>query len=219
MAHFASINGEQIVSGSFCFPYFGVWTGVVELAVQSVPATANLTIANLALTCKAYRTGAYGGDRKYLLVGGAGGWSTVVESQTYNDPSGIALSIILRDVASACGERVTLTEDRIIRDKWVRAKAKGQEVLRSLLGSQWYVDTGGVTQCQDRTNVSTITTPFTVENFDPALGKVTIATEDLASWMPGRKFSAPTMPDVRSISDVSFTFGSSGKLRVECLTA
>lgn len=220
MSFFASLNGEQIVSGRFTIPYFGVWTGQVELATSAPAVTlASVVVGNLSLTCKSKRTAAYGGTRSYLLAGGNGGWSTLVGDQYYNDPSGVRLSTILGDVASACGERVAVAQDRVLGPAWTRMAAKGQETLRALLGAAWYVDPTGTTQCQDRTAKGAITTPFTVENYNAAQGRVTIATEDLASWMPGRKFSAPVMPSENVVSDVSFTFGADGKLRVEALLA
>lgn len=218
MAFYASLNGEQVTSAKVTIPYYGVWTADVELAADKA-LTGPITFAfgNVTMVGHSFRTSGYAGSRKCLLTGGKAGWSKVIPEQAYSDPSGIKASTLLRDAAAACGESIGLNQDRTIGTAWNRAKEPASRVLRSILGAAWWIDLLGVTQCQDRTLKTPIATPFTVENFDGGLGVVTIATEDPASWMPARTFTAPVIPQSRTLSDVQFSFGDNGKLRAFCL--
>lgn len=220
MSFYASLNGEQVIKAKVAMPYFGVWTADVGLA-HDKPLTGALTlvIGNLTMVGRAFRTAGYAGARKYLITGGKSGWQKVIAEQNYSDPTGIKASTVVKDAASACGESATVAVDRTLGPSFSRHREPASRVLRAVLGSTWWMDLLGVTQCQDRTVKTPIITPFTVENYDGGLGVATIATEDPASWMPGRTFTAPVLPESRSISDVVLTLGDGGKLRAECLIA
>ncbi len=220
MSFYASLNGEQVVKARVTVPYFGVWTADVELAQdKALTGAITFVFGNLTMIGRAFRTAGYGGARRFLLTGGKSGWQKEIPEQNYSDPTGIKASTVLKDAATACGETIALAQDKTIGNSFNRAKEPASRVLRAILGSTWWMDLIGVTQCQDRTVKTPIVTPFTVENFDGGLGVATIATEDPASWMPGRTFTAPVLPESRSLSDVVFTCGDSGKLRAECLIA
>lgn len=217
---FASVNGERIISGSLCIPYFRMWVADVVLASASELATAcTLQIANLKLTGHIFRMASFSGSKSARIVGGYGGWRKVLAEQSYTNANGVKLGLVMGDAASLAGEQINVVDDRTIGTYYIREKAKGTQVLAQHLGPTWYVDTKGVTQAQDRTDKSKIESDFTVVAWSGGKGRFEIATEDIASWLPARTFSSATVPDLQSISMTTVDFDNAGKLRLGVLTA
>lgn len=221
MSFFASFNGERIVSASVVMPYYGIWTADVVLASAiAIPAVATLVIANLTLKGTVFRSASFAGSRAARIVGGAGGWRKKTTKQAYYDPNGVRASMVLGDVAAASGETISLSTDFTVGSSYEREEdAPGSQVLRDLLGEVWWMDPSGVTQCQDRTNKTAITTPFTVGAWSGGKARFEIATEDLAAWQPGRTFTSENVPTPQTLNMVSIDVNNDGKLRLECLTA
>ena len=65
---------------------------------------------------------------------------------------------------------------------------------------------------------STVGTPFIPTEHRPDHGRVTIATEDYASWMPGVSFSHPILDQTYTSGGVSYEWDGNGKFRFQVLT-
>lgn len=221
MTAFATANGARIVTLSLSLPLYGTWEADVTLA-DPAPLTAPvaLTLGNLSLVGAVYRQGPFGGVQYARLVGGGGGWRSTLPAQAYGNPGGVLLSTVLRDAAAAVGEQVNVpsTVDAVIGQFFTREKAPASRVLGQLGGPLWWVDAAGVTQITARP-AATITTPFTVEAFDPGCGELTIATEDYASWLPNATFSAPVLAGPQLVSYVRHAAGNDGRLRTHVLVS
>ena len=218
---FASVNGQRATVASVTLPYYGLWEGDVQLATpQIITGTVTLVLGNLSLTGAMYRGAPFAGVTYLRLVGGAGGWRKSVPAQAYANPSatGVRLSTVLGDVASAVGERVNLQADQTIGNYYIREVGTASGVLRMLAGSEWYVDNAGVTQIGARPS-SAITSPFTVVSWDAGKGLFDIATEDYASWLPGNTFTAPTVPTAHTVSMVRHDVGNDGIMRMKVLAS
>ncbi len=217
---YATLNGDRIVSCSLTIPYYGMWAGDATLAQtdNDVQNPCTLVLGNLTLTGWAIRTSSFAGVRSARLVGGVGGWRQVVAPQAYRNPGGLKLSTILQDVAAAVGEKVNVpaAQDTIIGTDFVRESAQAQRVLRQLVGNLWWMDLTGVVQVTPRTSAA-IGSSFLVSSYMPEQGRVSIATEDLVSWMPANTFTAPTIGSGLTISCSTFVSDSKGTLRVEVL--
>ena len=204
MTLYASVNGNRVFSGSFTVPFYGTWEGDAGI---SLPVTlknpASLVVGNLTLSGSVYRQGVFAGETRAHLVGGGGGWGSVVRSQGYTNTGGVSLTTVLNDVATIVGEKVNVQpnsgQPSIVGQFFTRVNAPASTILSLLAGPEWYVDTTGVTQIGPRAS-SLITSPFTVVEYDPGHSLFEIATEDPASWMPGNTFSSPTVPVVQTIS-------------------
>lgn len=216
---FAALNGERIISGDVCIPYFGIWVADVVLAESSsITSSVQLTLANLNLKGHIYRAASFSGSRSARIVGGYGGWRKQLNYQTYNNPSGVKQSMILRDAAAAVGEQINTGTDKTLGTFWVRERCTASEVLRLLLGETWYVDETGVTQARDRSNTALIKSEYSIGSWSGAKGRFDVATEDLASWLPARTFQNPTVTSLQKISMTNIHLDNEGKLRLDVLS-
>jgi hypothetical protein len=220
--YFATVAGFPIVSGELMIPLAGCWTADVHLAsANDVSGPVEVVIGNLTLQGTVYRSQAYGGQTRARIVGGKGGWRTVVDKQGYGSGSGVKVSHILGDVASACGETVNVPADTSVGNSFTRAEAIASDVLWQLvsLGAipSWYVDNAGVTQAAYRPT-TTIATPFTVTDQKPDQGLVVVATEDYASWLPGCTFTNPLIQGSYVNGGVNYVWTNDGQFRFEVLT-
>lgn len=218
MALFASLAGIPVVTGSITVPLYGLWSADVQLGTDDdVTDDASLVLGDLTLTGHIYRQSLFGGQRKCRLVGGFGGWRKVVSAKPYSLAGGIKLSLVVNDAALEVGEKVSITDDQIIGIAYVRENSIASDVLRQLAGANWYVDPAGITQIKawPKTN---ITTPFTVIDQDGDQGKITIATENYAAWLPNAEFTAPQLDATYTIGSSTYRFQDDGTARVEVLT-
>lgn len=217
---FGSIANSPILSARITIPQFGIWHGDAELdGDTAVTGDVSVAIGNLTLAAHAFRSAQFVGRRRVRLVGGHGGWSTIVPAQAYYEPSGVPVSHVLGDVANACGETLTLASDSRPWTRYVRETMAGARALNQILGSTWWIDTDGSTKNATRAS-GAITSSFQIEKFDGGTGLFTIAVDSLSDWMPGRTFSAPTISDVQTISSVTIMLdGSTLRLEVETNTS
>jgi len=213
---FASLGGKRVLSGRVTIPLYGPWSGDLVLAEGvTVSGATSLVIGDLTMACFARpsRSGTFAGKASSRVVGGAGGWNTVIPPKGYSLATGIKLSVILQDAASAAGERIEVATDRNIGVAWTRKQGRASRVLRLLLDGQWWVAPSGVAQTAARSSTR-IASPFQLIDYKPHLGLIEISTERYSDWTPGRTFSAPTLPAVQTISSVSFVIAD-GKVRTQ----
>lgn len=219
MSFFASYSGVRITNGHIAIPRYGMWSGDVSLSEDvDVRETDSLVIGNLSMVGHVYRQAKFGGELRCRLIGGYGGWRTKIPKKQYSFNSGVKLSTVLKDAATESGEKIVITNDRVIGNGFVREEAMASRVLRQLAGEFWYIDPAGVTQVKDWPSKA-IRSAFTVENQEGAQGRLSIATEDYASWLPGSQFSYATLDGTFTNGGVEFHFQNDGRLRLEVLTS
>lgn len=221
MSDYQSVNGQRIVSGRITFPRYGAFAGDLALAgtgaIPSTPLGLEIKIGSLELKATTFREAEFAGSRKGRIVAGANGWRTVLPPRGYTLAAGVMLSVVLQDAAREAKETIVVNADRVLGPSYARREGPASRVLRRFLDGKWWIDTNGVTQTGARSSAP-IRSAFTVESFDPATGRFVIATEAYGDWMPGRTFSGPTVPTVRTISSASLIIGAQGKTRVEVMT-
>lgn len=225
--YFASVNGLQVVGGSLLIPLIGMWTADLRLATsQMVTGQATVVIGNLSLLGTVYRADDYGGQVRVRMVGGYGGWRVSIPPQGYGNASGVQLSTVLQDAASACGEQVNVSSNPNVGNAYVRTQfptSVAGDVLWQMLSQgfipAWYVGPSGVTQITAWPSVA-VSTPFTVTDQKTDEGLVTIATEDYASWLPGCTFTSPllTSGETFTSAGVHYVWGTDGTFRFEVFT-
>lgn len=216
-AQYATLGGKRITSGSIGLPLFGLWSGDVMVSDKDpVTEQTALTIGNLTMKCAVYRTAEFAGSRACRIVGGAGGWRKDVAAKAYVNASGVSASMVLNDAAKEVGETVVLSPDRKIGPAFIRVEGPASHLLY-IVGGGFYVDNAGITQVK-AWPTKAVTSEFTVVNQNGATGRVEIATEDLAAWMPGATFRAPTLAGTLTNRGVVLQMKDDGNLRLEVLT-
>jgi hypothetical protein len=215
---FATFGGVYVVSGDLTIPTYGAWSASINFAADDdIPANGNLVIGDLVLRGHVYRQSPFAGSRQALVVAGAGGWLRSVEARHYKLSSGVRKSLLLQDAAAEVGETVNVTSSEIVGNDYVRSKGPASRVLRELAGANWYIDTAGVTQLGAWPSKS-IASPFVVINQWGGEGKVHIATENYADWLPNASFASSLLSGTFTVNAVRYTFQDDGTARLEVLT-
>ena len=210
------LDGERIQSGSITIPYWGALAGDVLLASSAqVAEQTTLTLGNLTCAVHVVRQASFSGSRSFRIVGGFGGWRKTVDRRYYASPASLTLSTVLHDVATEVGETVSVPASRLLGTQFVRLRGPAVRVLEQL-ATDWWISPAGVTTIGPR-DTSRITTPLTVVSYSGGRGRFEIATEDMASWMPGRTFVSQTITEPVTVGSVSITLGNDGKSRIEIL--
>jgi len=218
MALYSSANGRRLVKLSLTMAAFGSWVADVTLAeAEQLQPSVQLVASNLELRGTVIRQDAFAGQREARVVGGAGGWRKQVSSRSYRQPGGLPLSTVLRDAAIEVGETVHIGTDRTIGTDYVRERAPASRVLRHLVGRAWWIDAAGVTQLGARPSTQ-VKTEFAVVRYSADVGLLVIATEDLASWLPGATFSNALVTTAKTVASSSIRM-EGPTLRVEVMVA
>lgn len=216
---FASFSGQMVNGCNLAVPYYGCWRAdITSPSVNPMTGTASLIIGDLELKGTVVSAAVFAGLQMAQLVGGFGGWRRSVSSQSYYNSSGLKKSLILRDAASYVGENVSVSTDTNIGNSYVREAGPASRLLRMLAGPNWYIKPDGVTRVSDRESEH-ITTPFQILKRNGSNKSLQVATETYKNWLPGNTFSNALVPDVQTISLVTFQLDNSGKLRLDVLAA
>jgi hypothetical protein len=222
MADFRSSLGDsRITSGRLFWPAPGRWTADLRLAEadELAPGPQVLAIGNLTLVGSVVRGGSFAGSRMVRVVAGLGGWGEHAASRFYSDTNGVKLSAVLRDVASDVGELLGTFTDRTIGTFYARAAEAGSRVLSVLVGRDgWYVDDAGVTQIGTRPS-TVITSAFDIPapGYQPHVGILTVATEDLFAWRPGAIFEHELLPTAMQATGIALEMHANGTHRLEVM--
>lgn len=218
MADYADLNGNRIISASVAIPYYGTWVADVVLA-DTAPLTPNVTlsIGNVTLIGYVKRMANFAGSRSARIVGGFGGWGTQIEAKAYQSPVQLTRSLIMTDAAIEVGEALLSISDEFVGQNFVREAAPAERLLRQLCGPLWYMNAIGQTVIGGARTSTLIRSDYEVISWSGAKGHFSIATEDMASWMPGNQFISSTVTTVQTLSMVRYEATNDGILRVEAL--
>ena len=217
MALYASIGASRVVTLAMTMGTFGTWVADCALAdATDVGTSVTLTVANLNLEATVFRQSAFAGVRTVRVIGGAAGWRKQLAPRAYQNPAGVPKAMVLKDAAIEVGESLANTPSGNVGVDWAREAGPASRLLKQVVGRAWWVDPAGKTHFGPRPSTS-ITSAFQVVSYDGARGILRIATEDVASWLPGAKFSNATVPQAQTISSVSIHADKGGKLRLDVL--
>ena len=222
-----------VVGGTLLIPATGLWTADVYLATAaSLSGPATVTIGDpstnpnsLSLVGTIYRSDQYGEQTRARIVAGNGGWRTTIPAQGYGSPNGVTLAHVLGDAATAAGEVAGPMPSGSVGQAYARfgsIDTVAADVLWDLFDQDllqgWYVDPTGKTQFTPWPSGISITTPFIPTDQKPDHGRIWIATEDYASWMPGVTFTHPILTGTYTSAGVEYAWSPDGTFRFDVLT-
>jgi hypothetical protein len=205
MTAFASLAGVPIVSGRLTIPSQGLWHADLVLAsdTPAVPTAPSqtLVLGTITATCTVVRQVAWTGEVKARVVGGAGGWSTILPGKQYTNPGGgVPVSMVVNDAASAVGETAPMLDypggAATLGPNYVRAQGPASGVLWEMTDTGvfpggWWMDLSGVVHTETIPS-STIQSDFSIHEVDGTCGRYVVYTEFAADWLPGAAFSCAT---------------------------
>lgn len=196
---FASLNGLPIVKMALVLPWCGIWHADITLDRAIGPAAGPqiLTLGDLTGTCTAVRSVDFTGARSVRVVGGTGGWRTVVPPLQYQSPTGVPVALVAADAAALVQELppvVGPTVPPVAGPTFVRQGGLASLVLQSLFADGWWMNLAGVVQVTPRLPTPVVT-PFDLLDVKGAAGvwKIASVGDLLTQWVPGATFLAPTM--------------------------
>ncbi len=164
---------------------------------HTLTGSVTLKIADLTLVGTVLSGGPDNGRSRFRVVGGKGGWGKSIPAKSYANDAGVKVSTLITDAAAACGESVlasTLPTSRV-GPAWARREDSASRVLALLVPSAWYVGTDGVTRIGARA-ASALPAGVTHGPVDRARATVTLASESIASILPGLVVDGLTVVDV-----------------------
>jgi hypothetical protein len=216
MSDYLSFAGAHVMTLSLTMSLWGAWVADIVLSTsEPLPSVADsLAVGDLTLIGTVFRAASFAGARSARLIGGFGGWPKSVSAQDYRGSSVMA-STVLRDAATAVGEKIVMgtTDTNLFR--FTREAAAAQRVLKSIAGASWWVAPDGVTHIGPRPS-ATVKGEFVVVAWSGKTGKFEIATETLSEWLPGNTFTGPG-DGVQTISSLMIESSNTGKLRMMVL--
>lgn len=184
-----TVSGLQTQSMRLLIPSRGVW--VADLDFLDVPAlSGQVTIraGNLSLvgTVIATESGTYGSQRRVRVVGGGGGWGTVLRPRAYHSDAGVSALTVAQDAAREAGETLGSTwspASSTLDPDYVRSSGPASRTLEDAIGPGvlWWVDYAGVTQVGQRATSQADSTLYEVLFFDPRSRVLTLGLDDLTA--------------------------------------
>jgi hypothetical protein len=219
MTLYAELDGARVLDGRIVIPVVGPITSDVTLDREvSSTSVMTLTLGTLKIVCTPWRPmRPYQGKTRVRLIGGYGGWRKVLPADGYRASANVRLTRILTDCARLCGERIEIGADRVLGSHYTREEAPAQRQLNALVPNAWRIDPDGVTRIGPRSSGVKVTTPFSVIDFDGAMGRLVIATEFHGDIVPMRILQGTTMRAPVTIGGVTHMIGQT--IRTEILAA
>lgn len=220
----AQVSGRLLGEADVTIPYGGIWMARVSVEGPGLLSTdargAEVRLGALSLLGTVVHQGALGGGIRALVVGGAGTWGHTVASRVYRTPGGVAVSTVVRDLATELGELVAETPAgaRFGGDHLVRPRCRGVDVLRLLrpLGLQWWVDTQGRAHVAEARSPVPVRQQFLVESRDADDMSFRVVPDAPEEWLPGATFSPPA-GGVYLVSSSRIRYLRDGQANVEIL--
>jgi hypothetical protein len=198
----ATLNKNRVTSARVDIPAWGCW--YAEASVDKAVALSGqvtLKIADLTLSGTVLAGGEDPATARshYRIVGGKGGWGRTLQAKSYANDAGQKILNVISDAARECGETLdasTIATSERCGPQFARPAGPASQVLEQLKPAGWYVGEDGVTRIGSRA-ASTPSVKATITRRDKARGVVELATETLASLLPGCTFDGVVAVDVK----------------------
>lgn len=194
MTAYVAINGEPATSVELIVPPVGAWYADVDLEVDpDVSGRVMLEVGDLRLsgTVATANDGTRGIQRKTRIVGGAGGWGTLVAAKAYHADNGVSARLVADEAARVAGETITewAPGASTLGADYVRSTGPAARVLEDVIGSaRWWVDYDGNTHVGTRSS-SSPSVDYQVLEYHPRNRRVVLATESFADIVIGSVLS------------------------------
>lgn len=191
---FANVNGYPLTSAEVHVPSRGAWFADVDFAEDpTLSGRVTLNVGTLALsgTIVPDNDGTFGLRRRSRIVGGAGGWGTMLSPKAYHSDGGVKALLVAQDAAREAGETLgTFSARTNVGNDYVRQASPASRVLEDAIGGvSWWVDYAGVTQVGPRSTSTPLAGSYDLLEYDPRSNIATFITDDLGAVVIGSVLS------------------------------
>lgn len=191
-------------------PSVGIWyADVVMVQDPDFSGRVSMLAGELSMsgTVHSRYDGTRGQQRMFRLVGGNGGWSTLLPPKHYHADNGVKAISVATDIARSCGETLGnfVPSVPVIGKDYARGSSIGSRVLEDVIGgASWWVDFAGVTQVGTREQSTPENGSYQVLDFDPKSRLVTLSMDDLRSVVIGSVLSAEGLDQSQVVRELEF---------------
>lgn len=214
------LNQLTVTSARVTTPAKGVWIADLDLDLDitgTLPTgRAVFTVGTKLLlgTIDEKSSGKFGEKARVILVGGGGGWGTIVPAVHLHNDAGVLSTAIFSVTAASVGEVVVDAIPKRLGTDFVRSQGPASRVLA---GVDWYVNEAGITIVGPRLPIPFNPLDVDILEWEPAQKLATLASDELV--MPGT-----VLLDLRfgtaTVRDVEQTFGPEGaRVKAWCDTS
>ena len=197
----ATLSDHRVTRAKVHLPAWGCWFAEVSIdGEHSLSGQVTLKIADLTLVGTILSGGVEKGRSMYRLVAGKGGWGNTLRKKSYATDSGVKLANVLGDAAQEAGETLdsaTVSTSTRVGPAFVRQTGPASRVLDQLADRAWYVGEDGITRLGARTAGTIPAKAARVKTADLARGVVVLASESIATILPGVTVDGITAVDVQ----------------------
>ncbi len=194
----ATLNGIRATHVRAFLPAWGRWWAEVSLdGEHELKGEARIALADLSLVGTVLSGGPESGRTHLRVVAGKAGWGTSIPARSYANDAAVKASTVLLDAADACGETLlasSLPSSRV-GPAWVRPAGTASRALALVAPRAWYVGEDGVTRLGARV-AGKLPANVTRSPADLARGRVVLASESIATILPGVVVDTLTAVDV-----------------------
>lgn len=179
----AMLGGLRVERAHLSIPVVGPWWASAELVGTPAPeGEQTLSLGGVDWVGTVELGGGRLGDSVVILRAGGGGWGTALAARAYQDASGVRLSTVLTDAATAAGETLASGyTDEDIAEHYTRPAGPASSVLD---GRVWHVGADGETVVDER-EAAAVPTGYVVTDYRPDGGAITLTVESLIGIEPG----------------------------------
>ncbi len=191
----AHIAGNVIIGAEVHVPPIGPWFADVVFAdAPELSGRVTLVIADLSLvgTIDPARNGTRGEQRMCRVVGGAGGWGTLLPAKAYHADNGVGALPVAQDAAREAGETLQsfVPGASTVGIDYARQAGPAARALEVAAGgAAWWVNFDGTTQVGTRPSTSAAAGAYQMMEFDPRTRVAILAFDTLASISIGSVLS------------------------------
>ena len=197
-----TLQGSPLQSAIVRIQRFGVPSAdvsTVDVLDLAVGTRVTLAVGDLSLTMSVASGGTFAGRSSYTLLGGAGKWSVPVPRKGHRSDQGITVTEVARDLATDADEIGVVIEpgaERPLGYAWERRAGVASDALDQLVGDAWWIASDGMTHVGARSSRAISPPTLTVQHYDPATRRATVALEDdaCAQLLPGAVLTASGLP-------------------------
>lgn len=198
----ATLNGHRVTDARANIPAWGPWFAEASLDIEVVlTGRVELKVADLTLVGTVLSGGPSKGRSTYRIAAGAAGWGRTIERDSYVSDSGVKVVKVIGDAARLVGETFESTTKAKVGGgddgkAWTRPAGPAHHVLDLLAPKAWYVGEDGVTRLGARTPGELPSKVTRISPVDPARRSVVLASESIATILPGVVVDGLTAVDV-----------------------
>lgn len=204
----AQLSGRRVTRARVDLPESGLWFAEVEIDTEeALTGKVVLTIADLQLRGTILSGGKNHGRSQFRIVAGAGAWGNALPEKSYQNDGGVKLATIIADAAREAGnENVGTIDPKLtVGPGWQRADGEPASrvldraiALATVASPQgWYVDEAGTLQIGKRAASKLPANVTRTQPIDPARRTVELASDSIATILPGVTVDDLIAVDVR----------------------